>query len=167
MRTHIDRLPEFYEQKYKQKYEGLDWDWIKALLTRRRVLVIDDELNIRNAYSRVLFNNGFDVLTASNATDANEILKREKVDIILLDINMPEVDGTVLIELIRSFHKNIKVIVSSVYPIDEQKEMIQDADAYFDKSVGIDVLMEIVSSLLDRHYLPKENLDQGLNCEEE
>ena len=163
IRTHIDRLPEFYEQKY----EDLDWDWIKALLVRKKVLVIDDEVNIRDTYSRILFNNGFDVLTASNAMDANEILKRERIDIILLDINMPEVDGAVLIELIRSFHKNIKVIVSSVYPIDEQKEKIQDADAYFDKSVGIDVLMEIVSSLLDRHYLPTDSLDQGLNSEEE
>ncbi len=34
-----------------------------------------------------------DVLTASNAMEANEILKQEKIDIILLDINMPEVDG--------------------------------------------------------------------------
>ncbi len=64
--------------------------------------------------------------------------------------------GADLIELIRSFHHNIKVIVSSVYPIDEQKERVRDADAYFDKSVGIDVLMEIVSSLLDRHYLPTD-----------
>ena len=45
----------------------------------------------------VFFNNGFDVLTASNAMDANEILKGEKVDIILLDINMPEVDGLFLL----------------------------------------------------------------------
>ncbi len=59
MRTHIDRLPEFYEQKYRQKYEDLDWDWLKAILTRKRVLVIDDESNIRNAYSRILLNNGF------------------------------------------------------------------------------------------------------------
>lgn len=146
MTTHINRLPEYYEQKYKQKYEDLDWNWVKELSTRR-MLVIDDETHIIDAYRRVLSKEGFDVLTASNAMQANELLAHEKIDIILLDINMPEVDGTVLFDLIRTFHSKVKVVVASVYSIDEQKERIKDADAYFDKSDGKDVLLGIISSL--------------------
>ena len=147
MRTHMERMPEFYEQKFKQKYEDLDWDWLKELSTKRRILVIDDEAYIVDAYRRVFSKDGFDVLTASNAMQAHELLAREKIDIVLLDINMPEVDGSTLFELIRTFHKNIKVVVSSVYPIDEQKEKIKDADAYFDKSDGKESLLGIISSL--------------------
>ena len=69
--------------------------------------------------------------------------------------------------MIGLFIRTLKSLFRSVHPIDEQKEKIQDADAYFDKSVGIDALMEIVSSLLDRHYLPTDSLDQGLNSKEE
>jgi len=147
MKTHADRLPEYYEQKFKKEFEDLDWDWLKQMSTRRRMLVIDDERPIMYAYQRIFSKEGFDVLIASNAIVANELLVREKIDIVLLDINMPEVDGTILFELIRAFHRNIKVVVSSVYPIDEQKEKIKDADAYFDKSDGKEVLLKIISSL--------------------
>ncbi len=147
MRTHIERLPEYYEKKYKQRFEDLDWDWVKEMSTRRRLLVIDDETHITDAYQRIFSKEGFEVLTASNAMEANEILAWGKIDIVLLDINMPEVDGTDLFELIRAFYKNIKVVVSSVYPIDEQRERVKDADAYFDKSDGKDALLQIISSL--------------------
>ena len=147
MKTHIDRLPEYYEHEYKQKFEDLDWDWLKDLSTKKRLLVIDDESIFRVAYSRIFFNEGYIVRTAANATDANDILVRERIDIVLLDINMAEVDGSILYELIRTFHKNVKVVVSSVYPIDEQKERVKLADAYFDKSDGKDALMKIILSL--------------------
>jgi hypothetical protein len=48
----------------------------------------------------------------------------------------------------RTFHKNIKIIVSSVYPIDEQRERIKNADGYFDKSDGKDVLLSIALDLI-------------------
>jgi DNA-binding NarL/FixJ family response regulator len=89
------------------------------------------------------------VITASNATQANDLLVRNKFDIVLLDIKMAEVDGSVLFGIIRTFHKKVKIVVSSVYSIDEQKERIQDADAYFDKSDGKDVLLGLIFSLLD------------------
>jgi DNA-binding NarL/FixJ family response regulator len=89
------------------------------------------------------------VLTAPNAMEANELLVREKVDVVFLDIKMAEVEGDVLFELLRTFHHSVKVVVSSVYPIEEQKERIKDADAYFDKSDGQDVLLGMVSALVN------------------
>lgn len=146
MRTHIDRLPEFYEQQYKQEYEDLNWDWLKEL-SKKRILVIDDEPKIRYTFSLIFLKEGFHVLSASNAMDANEILLKEKVDIVLLDLNMAEVNGAVLFDVINAFHRNVKVVISSVYPIDEQKERVKLADAYFDKSQGKEVLLGIISSL--------------------
>jgi DNA-binding NtrC family response regulator len=140
--THVERLPEYYQQKNK----GLLWDKINQEYTQR-LLVIDDEAHIRDAYNRLFRHYGFEVLTASNATQANELLVQNKIDIVLLDIKMAEVDGSVLFGLIRTFHKNVKVVISSVYSIDEQKERIEEADAYFDKSDGKDVLLGIIASL--------------------
>jgi len=140
--THVERLPEYYQQKNK----CLLWDEINQVSTQR-LLVIDDEAHIRDTYNRLFRHYGFEVLTASNATQANEMLVQNKIDIVLLDIKMAEVDGSVLFGLIRTFHRNIKVVVSSVYPVDEQKERIEGADAYFDKSDGKDVLLGIIASL--------------------
>jgi DNA-binding NtrC family response regulator len=140
--THVGRLPEYYQQKNKD----LLWDEINQISTQR-ILVIDDEAHIRDAYRRLFWHYGFEVLTASNATQANELLVQSKFDIVLLDIKMAEVDGSVLYGLIRTFHKNVKVVVSSVYSVDEQKERIEGADAYFDKSDGKNVLLGIIASL--------------------
>lgn len=140
--THMERLPEFYQQKNND----LLWDEINQISTQR-LLVIDDEAHIRDAYKRLFKHYGFNVLTASNATQANEMLVQNKIDIVLLDIKMAEVDGSILFGLIRTFHRNIKVVVSSVYSVDEQKERIEGADAYFDKSDGKDTLLGIIASL--------------------
>ena len=124
------------------------WNEINRI-SSKRLLVIDDEARIRDTYRRLFWHYGFEVLTASNATEANDLLVRNKFDIVLLDIKMAEVDGSVFFGIIRTFHKNVKIVVSSVYSIDEQKERIQDADAYFDKSDGKDVLLGIILSLLE------------------
>lgn len=161
MRTHLERLPEYYPLR-DEDLSVVNW------LTRmfpideltqgglqeelrnmpaKQVLVIDDEARIREAYGRIMLSLGFDVVTASNAVVAQNLLVRNKFDIVLLDINMAEVDGSVLFEIMRAFHKDLKIIVSSVYSIDEQKDKIRDADGYFDKSDGADVLVSLVSSM--------------------
>ncbi len=126
----------------------MNWDGANQISTQR-LLVIDDEALIRDTYRRLFWHYGFEVFTASNATQANELLVKNKFDIVLLDINMAEVDGSIFFGLIRTFHKNIKVVISSVYSIDEQKERIEGADAYFDKSDGKDALLGIIASLLN------------------
>jgi len=161
MRTHIGRLPEFYPLK-DEDLSVVNW-LVRTLPTDtlpakeeqelfngmfpRQVLVVDDEIKIRKAYGQILSSMGYDVATASNAVVAQNLLVRNKFDIVLLDINMAEVDGSILFEVIRTFHKDLKIVVSSVYPIDEQKDRIRDADGYFDKSEGKDVLVSLVSSL--------------------
>ena len=109
MKTHVERLPEFY----------LDGD---KKISNKRMLVIDDEIKIREMYRQIFVAIGYEVLSVGNAIEANDILVRSKFDIVLLDINMSEVDGSTLFEVMRTFHKDIKVVVSSVYSINEQKD---------------------------------------------
>ena len=92
---------------------------------------------------------GFEVIERSNAMEASETLVREKVDIVLLDINMPEVDGSILYEIMQLFHKRVKIIVTSVYPLDEQKRLIAEAADYYDKSQGIDILISKINKVLE------------------
>lgn len=114
----------------------------------KKILIIDDEEKIRRIYAKLLTMEGFRVMEASNAVDANELLKRENIDLVLLDIKMPEVDGSIVYEIIQSFHKRSKVIVTSVYPLDEQKRIIKEAADYYDKSQGIDNLLVKINQAL-------------------
>jgi CheY-like chemotaxis protein len=114
----------------------------------KKIIVVDDESRIRGIYSRLLNGIGFEVLEASTADEANEIVTHEKVDLVLLDIKMPEVEGDVFYELLQSFHRHCKVIVSSVYPLNDQRRMITGADDYYDKSQGFWVLLDKINRVL-------------------
>ena len=111
------------------------------------ILVVDDEEKIRSVYERILKREGFNVLDAGNAKDAHELLIKNNVDLILLDINMAEVDGTVLYKIINTFFPHAKVIVSSVYHMDDQKVLIKGATDYYDKSDSIKVLVHKVKEV--------------------
>ena len=114
----------------------------------KRILIVDDEKKIRQIYSRLLIGEGFEVIEKSNAMEASEVLVRENIDLVLLDINMPEVDGGVLYEVMQLFHKKTKVIVTSVYPLDEQRRLIAEAVDYYDKSQSMEMLMVKVKEAL-------------------
>ncbi|MEA3349581.1 MAG: response regulator, partial [Chloroflexota bacterium] len=59
----------------------------------KMILVVDDEKIIRVTVSKILEVEGYDVLTAENGTEALSILEEKDVDLILLDICMPDIDG--------------------------------------------------------------------------
>ena len=104
---------------------------------------------MRQIYRRIVLSSGntlFCILESSSAVDATEQIIRESVDMVLLDIRMPGVDGRKLYEVIRRYNPNIKVIVSSVYPIEHQKKLIPEADGYYDKSEGALSLLEKITN---------------------
>lgn len=114
----------------------------------KSVLIVDDENRIRAIYKRMLTEAGLTVHEASNAEEATHVLITEKLDLILLDINMPIVDGKTVYEIIQEYDPNIKIIVSSVYPLDVQRKMLPQAKGYHDKSHGASNLLDKVFSVV-------------------
>ncbi len=114
----------------------------------KTILVVDDEEKIRSVYTKMLRREGFNVLDAADAEQANELLLKNIVDLVLLDINMAEVDGTVLYDIAQTFHKKTRVIVASVYPVEDQKTLIIGAADYYDKSEGLQTLIQKVKTAL-------------------
>ena len=114
----------------------------------KKILVIDDVVKVRRIYKDLLKSEGYAVFEASGAVEAKEILKNDNIDLVLLDIKMPEFDGRVMHDILKDFHKNVNVIVCSVFPMDEQKRIISDAADYYDKSRDLDMLIEKVNRVL-------------------
>lgn len=115
----------------------------------KKILIVDDESNIRQTYRELLESKGFSVEEAANADQGNEVIKKGNIDLVLLDIKMAEVGGNTLFEIIKGFHPQTKVIVTSVYPLDEQKRLIAGASDYFDKSQGLKLLIKKVRTVLN------------------
>jgi DNA-binding NtrC family response regulator len=114
----------------------------------KKILILDDEERIRRIYKELLAHEGYEIIEASTALEAHATLKNNNIDLILLDIRIPKVSGSVMYDVIEQFFKDLKVIVSSVYPIDLQKRIIPGAYDYFDKSQGTELLLQKVKKAL-------------------
>jgi|AntAceMinimDraft_16_1070373.scaffolds.fasta_scaffold180031_2 DNA-binding response OmpR family regulator len=114
------------------------------------ILVVDDEERIRSVFVKIMQREGYHLFEAANAKDAYDLLLENPIDLILLDINMMDVDGTVLYEIAQMFCKKSQIIVTSVYPVEDQKRLIRGAADYYDKSDSLQVLIRKVNRLMKK-----------------
>ncbi len=80
-----------------------------------RVLVVDDEPELRRSLARLLLSRGMGVLTAGGASAAIEILKKEPIDVALIDLMMPNIDGIELMEKTRAERLEVEVIIMTAF----------------------------------------------------
>ena len=97
---------------------------VPALVGRATVLLVDDEEMIREAATAVLESLGLTVVTAADGLEALEVVQRTdlKVDVVLMDLTMPHMDGREAFHAIRRIHPHMPVILSSGY---NEQESVQ------------------------------------------
>ena len=120
-----------------------------------RILLVDDDESIKKIYSRFLTAEGFDVIGARNGEEALLVSGEENIDVILLDIRMPVVNGMVATLALQQVYPDAKIIAFSCYHVELQKKMVMDADSYFNKSEGCVALLSKIRSVLSPGLLPK------------
>lgn len=134
------------------------------------ILAIDDEEHILELLSYNLENNGFKVLTAGSGEEGLEIIKKEKIDLILLDIMLPGIDG---MEMLKRLRKNPETADLPVIMLTAKSEEINKvlglevgADDYISKPFGIYELVARVKAVLRRSErnvssaMAKEEIDE-------
>jgi len=95
----------------------------------KRVLVVDDEEEIRKAVKLLLVINGFEVETAQSLGECLDKLKRKKPDLILLDILMRKVVGLSALQSIKRSHTEAKIIIFSVIDDEQFKRTCKEQGA--------------------------------------
>ncbi len=97
-----------------------------------RVLLVEDEDVVRNFAARALARQGYEVLEAGTGVEALEVFEREKgrVDIVVSDVIMPEMDGPTLLKELRKATPGLKFIFVSGYPDDAFKKSLDENEAY-------------------------------------
>ena len=91
-----------------------------------RVLLVEDEDSVRNFAARALTRQGYEVLEATTGVEALEIVEREKgrIDIVVSDVVMPEMDGPTMLNELRKGNPDLRVIFVSGYPDDRFKSSL-------------------------------------------
>jgi DNA-binding NtrC family response regulator len=127
-------------------------------MDRPRVLVVDDEGDIRTLLQDALTPSGYQVTTAGTGTEAIQLVKSQLFDVALLDIRMPEMDGLQLLREIKRHDPAIEVVIMTGYPtVQSAVEALKEgAYDYLPKPLIIDELRHLMSRLMERRFLLRE-----------
>ncbi|HPQ80179.1 MAG TPA: response regulator [bacterium] len=119
---------------------------------KQKILIIDDEKDFVEGLKDRLAFEGYEVVTAYNGQDGLELTRREKPNLILLDVMMPKIDGYMVCRLLKFDEKyqGIPIIMLTARSLDEDRDLglSSGADDYTTKPIDFDVLLKKIRSFL-------------------
>jgi len=127
-------------------------------MRQHKILVVDDEHLIRWSLEQNLKKQGYEVITAASGEDALKIVKEDSPDLMLLDIQLPGVDGLTVLERVKEQEEDLIVIMITASGVLETavKAMRMGAYDYINKPFNLDELAIVVKKALDTRELKRE-----------
>jgi DNA-binding NtrC family response regulator len=135
----------------------------------KTILLVDDELKIREMFYELFSLRGYKIITASGGEEGIEIMKKEKPDLVLLDIKMQTMDGIEALKRMREFDAKTGIIMLTALEdadLDRQARL-NGATGLMRKSWGILTIAKIVSSLLEEKLEFSEDKKRILIADDE
>ena len=114
----------------------------------KTVLVGEDDKNQRLLYEQELSCEGYNIITAKDGLEAIKKVKEQLPDLIVLDINMPKMDGIEAMGKILSEHKKIPIIINTAYSSYKDDFMSWSANAYVIKSSDLKELKDKIKEVI-------------------
>ncbi|ASB86983.1 response regulator [Bacillus sonorensis] len=115
-----------------------------------KILIVDDQYGIRVLLNEVFNKEGYQTFQAANGIQALDIVKKERPDLVLLDMKIPGMDGIEILKRMKVIDADIRVIIMTAYGeldmIQESKEL--GALTHFAKPFDIDEIREAVKTYL-------------------
>ena len=124
-----------------------------------QILVVDDDKNTRLLLKAVLENAGYTVVTANDGVQALSVMDKEHIDLIVLDIMLPNVDGYELTKAIRDSQNNLPILMISAkqLPSDKHKGFLVGTDDYMTKPIDDEEMLYRIKALLRRAKIANEH----------
>ena len=122
------------------------------------ILVVDDDKNTRMYFEAVLKSNNYTVTVAKNGEEALEVMDKEHIDLVVLDIMMPKMDGYEFTKTLRECDNNLPILMVSAkqLPVDKNKGFAVGTDDYMTKPVNQDEFLYRIKALLRRAKIANE-----------
>lgn len=114
----------------------------------KKILIVEDEDNIRNLYKEELIDDGYEVIAADDGESGYRLFLKDKPDLVTIDIKMPGIDGIELLQKIRKIDKKIPIILYTAFGEYSQNFYTWPANEYLIKSSNLDELKEKIKKLL-------------------
>ena len=122
------------------------------------ILVVDDDKSTRMFLSAVLKKNGYTVSTACNGEEALNLMDVEHIDLVVLDIMMPKMDGYEFTRVLREAQNNLPILMVSAkqLPSDKHKGFLVGTDDYITKPIDDEEMLYRIKALLRRAKIASE-----------
>ena len=119
---------------------------------KKKILVIDDEPGIRGLLAMMLERKGYAVLLAEDGRKGLDLFRRERPDLIVLDLKMPEMDGITVLQDIRAVTEETPVVILTGGGTDQPEKQARElgAAAFIEKEFSLHRLGETLLRLLSR-----------------
>ncbi len=116
------------------------------------ILVADDDKNTRRLISAVLSSEGYTVFSASDGVEALETLDKEHIDLAVLDVMMPNMDGYEFAQTVREANSDLPILMVSAkhLPEDKRKGFLMGTDDYMTKPIDEEEMLLRIKALLRR-----------------
>ena len=119
---------------------------------KKTILVVEDEPGILESIQIYLIQNGFNVLTASNGIQGLHYINHNSIDLVCLDVMMPEMDGLAMLQRVREVHDIPVIIISAkTQESDKIKGLDLGADDYISKPFDLSELVARINANLRRY----------------
>jgi len=115
----------------------------------KKILVVDDEAHIRQLYKDELEEEGYDVLLAASGDEALKVIESEHIDLVMLDIKMPDINGLEILGKIKEINDKLPVILVSAYDTYKQDFTSWVAEDYIVKSSDLNEIKEKVKKFIE------------------
>ena len=125
-----------------------------------RILIVEDEKDLCQMIAKSLKESGYEVDIANNGNEAMELLDVENYDLIVLDLNLPEIDGMEILEEFRTFNQDTKIIILSARSQikDKVEGLDKGANDYLSKPFHLDELEARIRSLTRRNFITNNQM---------
>lgn len=122
------------------------------------ILVVDDDKSTRMFLSALLQKNGYTVSAACNGEEALELMDSEHIDLVVLDIMMPKMDGYEFTSILREAQNNLPILMVSAkqLPADKHKGFLVGTDDYITKPIDDEEMLYRIKALLRRAKIATE-----------
>ena len=119
-------------------------------MAQNKVLVVEDDTNQRLLYEEELREEGYEVVSAGDGREALQVARDSNPDLVILDINMPAMDGLDALSQLLEINPSLPIIITTAFPGYQDSFTTWSADAYIVKSSDLTELKATVKRLLDK-----------------